>query len=50
MGSPVTIDSSTVPLPSMSSPSTGIFSPGRTRSAVADLDAVDLDVSSVPSP
>jgi hypothetical protein len=32
MGSPVTIDSSTLPLPSASSPSTGTFSPGRTRS------------------
>ena len=32
MGSPVTIDSSTVPCPSITTPSTGTFSPGRTRS------------------
>ena len=30
--SPVTRDSSTAECPSISSPSTGIFSPGRTRS------------------
>jgi len=30
--SPVTIDSSTLPRPSSTTPSTGIFSPGRTRS------------------
>ena len=32
MGSPVTIDSSTALLPSTTAPSTGTFSPGRTRS------------------
>ena len=31
MGSPVSIDSSTAPWPSSTRPSTGIFSPGRTR-------------------
>ena len=31
MGSPVTIDSSTELVPSSTLPSTGIFSPGRTR-------------------
>ena len=30
IGSPVTIDSSTAEVPSVTSPSTGIFSPGRT--------------------
>ena len=32
IGSPVSIDSSTALLPSMTTPSTGTFSPGRTRS------------------
>ena len=32
IGSPVSIDSSTALLPSMAIPSTGTFSPGRTRS------------------
>ena len=32
MGSPVNIDSSTALLPSVTAPSTGTFSPGRTRS------------------
>jgi hypothetical protein len=32
MGSPVTIDSSTALVPSVTTPSTGTFSPGRTRS------------------
>ena len=43
IGSPVTIDSSTLPLPSVSSPSTGTFSPGRTRSRSPTWMAVDLD-------
>jgi hypothetical protein len=33
MGSPVMVDSSTEPEPSITVPSTGTFSPGRTRSA-----------------
>ena len=32
IGSPVTIDSSTALVPSSTTPSTGTFSPGRTRS------------------
>ena len=32
MGSPVMLDSSTDPVPSITAPSTGTFSPGRTRS------------------
>ena len=40
VGSPVSIDSSTQELPSLTSPSTGIFSPGRTctRSPTTTID------------
>ena len=49
IGSPVTMDSSTVPLPSVSSPSTGTFSPGRTRSSSPTWMASIWTVSSEPS-
>jgi hypothetical protein len=49
MDSPVTIDSSTVPLPSTSSPSTGTFSPGRTRSSSPAWMLSICTVSSDPS-
>ena len=42
--SPVTIDSSTAPLPSVTTPSTGTRSPGRTRKQVADRDLVERDL------
>ena len=38
IGSPVTIDSSTSLCPSTTTPSTGTFSPGRTRQTIAGLD------------
>ena len=49
IGSPVTIDSSTLPLPSVSSPSTGTFSPGRTRSRSPTWMASTCTVSSAPA-
>ena len=49
IGSPVTIDSSTVPLPSVSSPSTGTFSPGRTRSSSPTCTVSSATRSSLPS-
>jgi hypothetical protein len=49
MGSPVTIDSSTLALPSVTSPSTGTFSPGRTRSKSPTRMVSTCTVSSVPS-
>ena len=49
MGSPVTMDSSTVPLPSVSSPSTGTFSPGRTRSNSPTWMVSMGTVSSMPA-
>ena len=42
--SPVTIDSSTVERPSITSPSTGTFSPGRTRSRSPTCDGVERDL------
>src|SRR5580698_9026103 len=41
--SPVTMDSSTAPLPSSTSPSTGTPSPGRTLRTVADLNQLQRD-------
>jgi len=48
-GSPVSIDSSTALLPSMTSPSTGTFSPGLTRSLSLICTCVSGTSSSVPS-
>ena len=47
--SPVTIDSSTVPRPSSTSPSTGIFSPGRTLRRSPTPIASSATSSSAPS-
>ncbi len=47
--SPVTIDSSTVLRPSMTSPSTGTFSPGLTRSRSPTTTAASGTSSSLPS-
>ena len=47
--SPVTIDSSSVERPSISSPSTGTLSPGRTRSRSPTATRVERDVTSSPS-
>ena len=48
MGSPVTIDSSTELRPSTTTPSTGIFSPGRTRSRSPTVTLVNGDVLFAP--
>jgi hypothetical protein len=47
--SPVTIDSSSEERPSATSPSTGTFSPGRTRSRLPTPIASSATSSSVPS-
>ena len=47
--SPVTIDSSTDERPSMTTPSTGIFSPGRTRKMSPTATSSSGISSSVPS-
>ena len=44
IGSPVTIDSSTALRPSSTTPSTGTFSPGRTRSRSPAMDLLERDV------
>ena len=49
MDSPVTIDSSTAERPSISSPSTGTFSPGRTRRRSPTAIASSDTSSSLPS-
>ena len=49
IGSPVSIDSSTALLPSATTPSTGTFSPGRTRSMSPTCTCVSGTSSSVPS-
>ena len=49
-GSPVTIDSSTEERPSSTVPSTGIFSPGRTRSRSPAPTSARSTSSSLPSP
>ena len=49
MGSPVTIDSSTELRPSTTTPSTGIFSPGRTRSRSPTATLASGTSSSRPS-
>jgi hypothetical protein len=49
IGSPVTIDSSTLERPSSTTPSTGTFSPGRTRSLSPTCTCVSSMSSSVPS-
>ena len=48
-GSPVSIDSSRALLPSTTTPSTGTFSPGRTRSASPTCTWASGTSSSVPS-
>lgn len=48
-GSPVTIDSSTGLVPSVSRPSTGIFSPGRTRRVSPTRTASSGTSCSLPS-
>ena len=48
-GSPVSIDSSTALLPSTTTPSTGTFSPGRTRSRSPTCTWVSGTSSSLPS-
>ena len=48
-GSPVIIDSSTLERPSSTTPSTGTFSPGRTRSRSPTCTWVSSMSSSVPS-
>ena len=52
IGSPVTIDSSTAACPSTTTPSTGTFSPGRTRRRSPALDVVERNVffAAVPHP
>ena len=50
MDSPVTIDSSTAERPSINSPSTGIFSPGRTRSRSPTAITSSGTSSSLSSP
>jgi hypothetical protein len=49
IGSPVSIDSSTLDRPSITSPSTGTFSPGRTRRRSPTCTWVSGMSSSVPS-
>ncbi len=49
MGSPVTIDSSIDERPSVTAPSTGTFSPGRTRSSMPGSTAATSTSSSRPS-
>ncbi len=49
MGSPVMVDLSTRPLPSPTVPSTGTFSPGRTRSRSPTTMASIATSSSLPS-
>ena len=49
IGSPVSIDSSTALLPSTTAPSTGTFSPGRTRSVSPTCTWVSGTSSSLPS-
>ena len=49
IGSPVSIDSSTLERPSRTTPSTGTFSPGRTRSRSPTCTCVSGMSSSVPS-
>ncbi len=49
IGSPVSIDSSTLERPSMTTPSTGTVSPGRTRSRSPTCTCVNGMSSSVPS-
>ena len=49
MGSPVSIDSSSALLPSTTMPSTGTFSPGRTRSRSPTCTLASGTSSSVPS-
>ena len=49
MGSPVIIDSSTVLLPSATTPSTGTFSPGRTRSRSPGCNSSSGTSRSLPS-
>jgi hypothetical protein len=49
IGSPVSIDSSTAERPSSTSPSTGTFSPGRTRRRSPTCTWVNGMSSSVPS-
>ena len=52
IGSPVTIDSSTALVPSRTTPSTGTFSPGRTRSRSptrTSLIAISASAPSAPS-
>lgn len=49
MGSPVSIDSSTALPPSMTTPSTGTFSPGRTRSLSPAWTSANGMSCSVPS-
>ncbi len=49
IASPVIIDSSTADLPSITTPSTGTFSPGRTRSRSPTTTASSGTSSSLPS-
>ena len=49
IGSPVSIDSSTALLPSTTTPSTGTFSPGRTRSLSPTCTFINGISSSTPS-
>jgi hypothetical protein len=49
MGSPVTMDSSTLLLPPTTTPSTGTFSPGRTRSRSPGCTWSSATSTSVPS-
>ena len=44
-GSPVNIDSSTWLAPSMTTPSTGTFSPGRTRRTIFNDDVLERNVT-----
>ena len=48
-GSPVIIDSSTTECPSSTTPSTGIFEPGRTRSVSPGFTSASGTSRSVPS-
>jgi hypothetical protein len=50
MGSPVIMDSSIALAPSSTTPSTGTFSPGRTRSRSPTCTLSSATSSSVPSP
>ena len=49
IGSPVMVNSSTEPLPSLTIPSTGTFSPGRTRNESPTAIASIATSSSLPS-